>query len=295
MVVIEALSSQKAPEEALARSRRRRSHVGLIGWLAILWLLAVVFCAVFAQVLPIPSATRVAPAQRLLALGSPGHLLGTDNLGRDLFSRMVLGSRVSLVVAVVSLVIGTIVGVPAGMLAGYKRGRIDGAIMTIIDAVLAFPSLILVLGLVSFLGQNLLVISLALGLLAIPPYARLARAITAATAERSFVLAAKARGTRTFRILSYEIFPNLVPAILAYSMIAMGVVIVVEGSLSFLGLSVSAPQPSWGGLIAEGRAYMYQSVNMVLVGSLALFLTVFSLNYLGDVLRRHYDVREARI
>jgi peptide/nickel transport system permease protein len=291
---IETTVSAAAAESRPAK-RRRASRVGIGGWLAIAWLALIVFGAIFANVLPLPSATKVAPQFRLLPLGSPGHILGTDNLGRDLLARMVLGARVSLIVAVASLFIGTLVGVPLGMLAGYFRKYIDAVVMLFVDVVLAFPSLILVIGLVAFLGQNLQVISLALGLLAIPPYARLARAITIGVAARDFVLAAQARGTRDFRILTYEILPNLVPALLAYSMIAMGVVIVVEGSLSFLGLSVAAPQPSWGGLIAEGRAYMYQSVNMVLVGSGALFLTVIALNYLGDVIRRAFDVREARI
>ncbi len=250
------------------------------------WLALVVFGAVFASVLPISSPVALNPFHRLQGMGTGGHLLGTDDLGRDLLSRLVYGSRVSLIVGGASLGLGLVVGGALGMLGGFVGGWIERLITWLMDVLLSFPALVLLIALVAYVGHSLLDISLALGFLSVPVFARLARATTLVTAERDFVKAARGAGLSPARILVREVLPNVFPGLFAYGLIAMGVTIVVEGSLSFLGLSVSAPTPSWGGLIAEGQNFLHDDPALVLIPSIVLCITVLSLNLAGDTLRR---------
>jgi peptide/nickel transport system permease protein len=250
----------------------------------------VVLGAVLAPVLPIRSPNALDAFNRLQAAGSPGHLLGTDTLGRDVLSRIVYGARVSLTVGASSVVVGLTVGGILGMIAGYLRGWTERVIMWAIDVILSFPALVLLISVVAYVGRSLQTISLVLGFLAIPIYARLARAHTLAISEREFIMAARAIGVPGRRIVRREIVPNVLPPVLSYGLIAMGVVIVVEGSLSFLGLSVTAPTPSWGGLIAEGQTFLQQDPGLVLIPSAVLCLTVLALNLAGDTLRQRHEV-----
>jgi peptide/nickel transport system permease protein len=261
-----------------------------VGWLAI-----VVGSAIAADALPLLDPAAVDPFVRLQPPLAPGHFLGTDELGRDILARMVYGARVSLIVGIASVALGASVGVPLGMLAGYFRRRVDAGLMFVIDVLLAFPSLVLILAITAFIGQGIYPVVGVLGFLAIPAYTRISRAITLATSSKEFVLASRAQGARDVRILVHEIFPNLVPALMAFALINMGVLIVAEGSLSFLGLSVHVPTPSWGGLIAVGQFYLEDRPTMVLIPSFTLFATVLALNFLGDAVRKAYDVREGRI
>lgn len=261
---------------------------GVVFWLSAAWIAVVVLTAVLAPVLPL-DATTIDPVNRLLAVGSRGHVLGTDTLGRDLLARIVYGSRVSLVVGVSSVAIGLVAGTAVGMVAGYLRGWTERIIMWAVDVLLSFPALVLLISIVAFEGRSLLTISVALGFLSIPVYARLARAHTLGVAQREFVTAAQAVGMSRGRIMRREIVPNVLPPVLSYGLIAVGVVIVVEGSLSFLGLSVSAPTPSWGGLIAEGQTFLSQDPAVVLLPSAVLCLTVLALNLVGDTMRRRHE------
>ena len=259
---------------------------GITFWVSVSWLALVIFGAVFASVLPLDSPTDADPFNRLLPVGASGHFLGTDHLGRDVLARVVYGSRVSLIVGASSLVIGLLAGGSLGMVAGFIRGRVERLIMWAVDVVLSFPALVLLIALVAFVGRSLANISFALGFLAIPIYARLARAHTLAIGEREFVKAARSIGCSNWRILRRDVLPNVLPALLAYGFIAIGVTIVVEGSLSFLGLSVSAPTPSWGGLIAGGQDFMQEDAALVLIPASVMCLTVLALNMAGDSLRR---------
>jgi peptide/nickel transport system permease protein len=258
-----------------------------IGWLAL-----VVFGAVFADWLPLDSPEAVHPAQRLQS-PSAAHWFGTDQLGRDLFARVVYGSRVSLIVALSSFAIGLVIGGALGIVAGYLRGATDAVISWLTDVVLSFPALVLLIALVAYTGGGLLNICLALGFLAIPVYARLTRAHALSVGSEEFVLAARATGAGRTRVLWREVVPNVLPAVLAYGLVAMSLAIVVEGSLSFLGLSVSAPTPSWGGLIADGQKYIRQDTTMVIIPSAVLCLTVLTLNVVGERERRRYEVGDA--
>jgi peptide/nickel transport system permease protein len=271
----------------LAAARvRRNAKFGVVFWVSVTWLALIVFLAVFASLLPIPSPDALDPFRRLQGLGTNGHLLGTDDLGRDVLSRLVYGARVSLIVGAASFGFGLIVGGALGMVGGFVGGWLERLITWVMDVLLSFPALVLLIALVAYVGHSLFDISMALGFLGIPVFARLARATTLALAERDFVKAARGAGLSPARILRREVLPNVFPGLFAYGLIAMGVAIVVEGSLSFLGLSVSAPTPSWGGLIAEGQNFLHNDPALVLIPSIVLCLTVLALNLAGDTLRR---------
>ncbi len=227
---------------------------------------------------------------------SAGHILGTDILSRDTFARIVLGGWTSLIVAGTAAACGVIVGGFLGTFVGYVRGKTETVIMSIIDVILAFPALVLLLAMVSiFKVRNLFIIALVIGLLSIPAYTRVARANTLAIANREFVHAAQAIGTKKFKILFREIIPNVLPTLLAYALVAAAFVIVVEGTLSFLGLSVQPPEPTWGNMINEGRKDIKQTIFPVLWPSLALSFTVLSLNQVGDFLQKRSAFRSSAL
>jgi peptide/nickel transport system permease protein len=286
---------EAAPGGRRARRRGGRGGRGVIFWIATAWLVLVVLVAVLAPWLPLPDPEDQDLANRLAPPFTEGHLLGTDGLGRDVLSRLAFGARVSLIISVAAVSIGTLIGGSVGMAVGYARGRVDAVVMWALNVVLAFPGLVLLLGLVAFVGQSLLAITLVVGFLSVPTYARVARASTLAVSQREYVQAARALGASPGRILAREILPNVLLPVLAFGMVALGVVIVLEGSLAFLGLSVKAPDPTWGSMIAEGRRHLEQTSHLALVPSIVMFVTVLSVNFVGDALRSRFDVREASL
>ncbi|HET9608634.1 MAG TPA: ABC transporter permease [Acidimicrobiales bacterium] len=272
------------------RTRARRR--GAAFWLAVAWLVTVAVCALAAEWLPVPDP-NVPDVTRRFDPPNPDNLLGADALGRDQLSRVVHAARVSLVVSVSAVTIGMVVGGTLGTAVGYLRGRSERLVMATVDVMAAFPGLVLLLAVLAFVGRSLTVISLVIGLLSIPIYARVARANTLAVAQREFVHAAHTMGARRSRILFREIVPNVVPAVAAFALVAMGLVIVIEGSLALLGLSIEPPDPTWGGMIAASKPNLDRAPHTALVPSAAMFLTVLSLNFVGDTLRRSFDVKDA--
>jgi len=267
---------------------------GIGFWLALSWLAIVAICALFADLLPVADPLEPTIENRLNPPLSQ-NLLGADGLGRDMLARLVHGARVSVVIALVAVSIGMTVGGLLGLVVGYFRGGLERAVMAVVDVILGFPGLVLLLALVAFVGQSLTAIALVIGFLSIPAYTRVARANTLALAQREFVLAARAMGARAPRILLRELLPNVVFPVAAYALVAMGVIIVLEGALAFLGLSVEPPQPTWGGMIAEGKRYLRTHVHIALVPSVVMFMTVLSLNLVGDQLRARVDARESNL
>ncbi len=222
--------------------------------------------------------------------------LGTDALARDTFARIAHGGWVSLVVASISALFGIVVGGFLGSLVGFVRGRTETVVMSIIDVVLAFPALVLLLALVSiFEVRNLFVISGVIGFLSIPAYTRVARANSLAISNREFVLAARSIGTKPTRILFREIIPNVLPTLVSYAMVAAAFVVVVEGTLSFLGLSVQLPTSTWGNMINQSRKDIKTDALQVLWPSLALTFTVLSLNQVGDFFQKRKAVRASSL
>jgi peptide/nickel transport system permease protein len=267
----------------------------VVFWLALAWLALVVLVAVTASWLPLRDLDKQDLVNRLAPPLSDGHLLGTDGLGRDILSRLAFGARVSLIISLSAVSIGMLLGGTIGLAVGYFRGWLEGTVMWAVNVVLAFPGLVLLLGLVAFVGQSLLAITLVVGFLSVPVYARVARAATLAASQRDYVLAARALGASDRRIMLREILPNVVLPVAAFGLVALGVVIVLEGSLAFLGLSVQAPDPTWGSMIAEGRQHLSTTSHLAFIPSVAMFLTVLSVNFVGDVLRSRFDVRESRL
>jgi len=259
-------------------------------WLAVGWLAALILSAIFAPLLPLHSPTD---GELLSMLATPGaaHWFGADSIGRDIFARAVYGARVSLVVALGSVAIGLSVGGLLGILAGYFGGLADRMLTGTMTVVLCFPALVLAIAVISSLGPSLTNVTLAIGLLFIPAFARIARAGALGFREREFVLAAHALGAGSARILVREIVPNLVPTLLSYALVMLGVAILAEASLGFLGLSVRPPAPSWGGMIASERANMVSAPHAIYLPALVMFFSVLSINVLGERVRRLFDIR----
>lgn len=282
-----------ALEEAEGGALEKKG-LGLLFWISVVWVALVILLAVFAKIihLPDPSATDTAARRAGFSLH---HIFGTDQLGRDQFSRVVYGARVSMTVGFASIFFGTIIGGALGVIAGFYRGRLETFIMGCMDVLLAFPALVLALALVVFLGQNLRDVVLAISILAIAPIARLIRSATLAVSQREFVLAAKSLGAKNFRIIRKEILPVVMLPVMSFSLIGVAVAIVAEGGLAFIGQSVPAPQPTWGSMINDGRTVLQQDPWIAFVPSIVLFITVLALNFAGDTLRSRFDVREGAL
>ena len=281
---------------ALAIALHKKSRrFGAYFWIPMVWLIIVAIACIFAPFWGLPPADEIDWSY----IQSPpveGHPLGTDNLGRDLLSRIIWGGRVSLTVGFAAPFIGVGLGMILGMIAGYYRGWADEVIGILIDAWLAIPGLVILLLFSVVFGGSIFMVCVSLGLLFIQTAARITRAATLNYAGREFVLAAKAMGASDFRILRKEVFPNIIWPLVAFILIDIPIAIVIEGSLSFLGLSVKAPTPSWGGIIAEGREVLSTMPHIAMYPTIVMFLTVLSFNLVGDAIRRRLaDVREGAI
>lgn len=287
---------------ALPKPKRTRKPAGvgakIAFWVAVGWVTLLILTAVFAQFIPgLPSyQEKIGPFALQPGFDNGlGGLLGTDGVGRSTLSRIIYGARISLTIAIVSTAIGLVIGLVIGMLAGYYRGIADGGATIFANTVASLPPLLLLLALISAIGASLFGITIALGLVISNLYIRVTRGAVIANANREYVLAARALGATDARILIKEILPNLIPVLGAVIPVGMAIMIVVEGSLSFLGYGIPAPDPSWGGMIAAGSDIIrvYPWVVFPPIG--ALFLTVLSFNTIGDYLGRRTDVRTSQL
>jgi peptide/nickel transport system permease protein len=220
------------------------------------------------------------------------HPFGTDDLGRDGFSRVVWGARISMQAGVFSILLAMAIGVPVGLVAGYYRGGLDQVIMRLTDAWLAFPFLILAIGLVTILGPSLTNATLAIGLGATPTYIRLTRGLVLSTKEEDYVQGAGALGAGDVRVMARHILPNIASAILVQATVAIPTAIIAEAVLSFLGLGVQPPAPSWGTMLNAAQQFLEQAPWMAYWPGLAIFLLALSFNLAGDGLRDVLDPRD---
>ena len=231
---------------------------------------------------------RLAPPAWMTG-GTPEHLLGTDQIGRDLLSRVIYGGRVSLIVGVSSVLLSSTIGILLGLAAGYFGGKLDWTVMTVVNVVLTFPFVLLALAVIAVLGPSLPNMIAVLGIAGWPIYTRVIRAETIALKEREFVTAGRALGMSHLRLIFRQILPNLVSAGVVIATLQVAQVIVLESFLSFLGLGVQPPIPAWGNMLGEGRVYMLNSWWIAAFPGLAIFVTTLAINLMGNALRDWLD------
>lgn len=286
-----AVADDIADDETVDNAVKKRLGFGF--WVAVSWIGLVSLAALLAPWLPIADPNEIANgAPRDGILGD--NFMGTDALGRDVFARTIWGARISLGVGFLGILLGVVVGGALGIAAGYFKGLADQVISFVVFSLLSFPSLVLALLITASLSRSFLTVAMTLGIVGIAPISRLARATTIQFAEREFVQAAQVIGAKSRRIIVKELLPNVLIPMGALTLLGMGISIVAEGSLAFLGLSVEGEAISWGKSIVDGSQTrdLNQNSHVAFVPIFAMFLTVMALNFAGDRIREYTDVKE---
>lgn len=265
-----------------------KNKMAVMGFIIIL---AMVIIAVFAPFI----ATQAPEAQDLaVRFQSPSaeHFFGTDNFGRDIFSNVVYGARISLFIGLVATIISVVIGTIIGAVAGFFGGGVDNVLMRLVDIILSIPSLILAIAISAVLGTGIRNLILAVSLSSITNYARIVRASVLSVKEQEYVEAAKIGGASNFRLIFRHILPNCTGPIIVQATLGVGTAILQAASLSFIGLGVQPPTPEWGGMLSQGRSYIRDYPHMTIFPGLAIALTIFSLNLFGDGLSDTLDVKQ---
>lgn len=281
--------------EAAALTRRKRGKVTL--WFSYGWLGLCVFTSLTADLLPLKDYKETPPPGVIDQFRvKPGfrwpEFLGTDSLGRSELSRVIYGLRVSLLISVLAATLAFILAVIVGVTAGYMRGWVERVFDLLLDTILAYPPLMFLLAITAALRPGFMTLTIALMFLSFPTQAKVARANTLSFIGREFIVAARAMGAKTSRIIFVELLPNIILPVMSVTFLSMASLIVAEGSLSFLGLGIPSPTPALGGMIADGRTSLSTAPHMVFVPGIALLLTVFSLNTVGDRARALLGLRD---
>jgi peptide/nickel transport system permease protein len=290
MAQAESVAEAAAVDESAELPKRR---LGIVFWLSVAWIVALVFLALFRDLLPLRDPAELGIRTREVAkFEGPGWnaFFGADAQGRDMFARVVQGARPALILGVVVTTFGATMGTAVGMIAGYLRGKADGATSLLIDISLAFPGLVLLIAVRATFGNSMTVFIVLFSLTSVPAYARIVRGATFALAEREFVDAAASMGATRRRILLRELAPNILLPVLSFAFIGFALVIVAEGGLAFIGLSLD--QITWGKLIADGTGDISNHPHVALIPSTVMFLTILSFNLVGDGLRSLFSPRE---
>ncbi|MEO5901711.1 MAG: ABC transporter permease [Ilumatobacteraceae bacterium] len=278
-----------------------KRELGFWFWASVVWLALLVIAAVFADYLPLKSPT--ATFKGVSRQGpTAAHWFGADNIGHDVFSRTIFGARRSLAVSGAATMLGVIMGAAFGLIAGYYRKALDGAIVAVLNILLAIPGLVLLLTVIAFLAPpgksspnaQTVWATIALSVLTVPTIARVVRAQTMVWSDRDFVMASRTLGTRNKRIIVREILPNIVPALVSFAFIVGATLIIIEAALAFFGIG-DVSGVSWGLMIQNGRSQLEKSPHMVLFPALFMTITILALNFVGDQLRARFDVREGGI
>ncbi len=271
--------------EVRPRPHNLRHGVGvLVGLCNVFFLLAALLPGLIA-----PHSPYTQNPQDALQPPSRAYLLGTDQFGRDIFSRVVFGSRVAMLVGVGSILIALLVGVPLGLMAGYRGGHLDALLMRIQDALLSFPPVLLALLIIASFGASILNVVLTIAFVYTPRFARLVRASVLHIKTREFVTASQAVGASSWRVMIRVILPNAVAPITVQATLGMAVAILIESGLSYLGLGILPPTASWGNMLQHAQSYIYRAPWFILAPGTAIFLAVLSLNLAGDWLREWVD------
>jgi peptide/nickel transport system permease protein len=249
----------------------------------------IVVLAALAPLLPLRDPNITAPARRLGIPGAGGYWLGTDQLGRDVLSRLIWGARVSIVVAAVAAVVALVIGGAIGLLAGFYRGPVDTVLMRLVDVLMAFPYVLLAIALVAALGPGLLNALIAIAVVNISFYARGVRAATLVVRQLPYIEAARSLGASDFRVLTREVFPSIAPPLLVFVTLNLGALVVETAGLSFIGLGAQPPTADWGTMLADGRQFMMTAPHVAAIPGLAVLALVWGLNMVGDGLRDLLD------
>lgn len=263
-----------------------RNRLAAFGLIVILLLM---ITAIFAPLIAIYPPNQMDVTKSLLAPGVEGHLLGTDNYGRDIFSRLVYGARISMVVGIAAVLFGAVVGTLLGVVAGYFGGRLDSIIMRIMDGFSAFPFILLSITLMTVLGQGLFNVIIAIGVANIPGFARVVRGQVLSVKESEFIEVTRSLGAKHSRIIFHHILPNSFAPLIVYGTMSIAGAIISEASLSFLGLGVQPPTASWGSMLQEGKDFLVLSPHMATIPGIAILITVVGINLFGDGLRDALD------
>lgn len=262
--------------------RRSFRHGGLVFSLTVL--ACVVTAALFANLVAPYDPLAIDPGN-ILASPSAAHLLGTDEIGRDILSRLIFGARVSLSVAAAAVAVACLVGVPVGIAASYAGGRVETLVMRTIDVFVSLPEIFVAIVVLAFMSGGLGTLVLTIGLLYFPQFARVAHAVTAGIKAREYVLAAVSLGAGPVRIACYEVLPNMLSVIVVQASFTLSFAMLLEAGLSFLGLGVTPPRPSWGQMVGTLKDYLFTNPWPVVFPSLALFITILAVNLCGDWLQ----------
>jgi peptide/nickel transport system permease protein len=261
-------------------------------WIPGFLVLAILFlCFLWPIIGPVPSPTGGSILNSNLPSFSPGHLFGTDENGNDEWARLLYGGRASLEVSLGVTAIGLVIGGLLGAFAGYVGGWREGLIMRVLDVLIAFPALVLAVAIAERLGPGLVHTIWALSFFSVPALARIARAATLRVREQNYIVAAGLSGTGRTRTLLRHIVPNILPELITFALLGIGIIIVLEGALSFLGLGIPPPAPSWGNMIAAGQGILSAQPKFTMLPSAALFITVVCFNLLGESLRARWSAQ----
>lgn len=281
-------------EEIVSARIEDQRRLGVIFWLATSWILLILAATISTNFLPFLDPLEQDYAAVNDRWGAQ-YWVGTDHLGRDMFSRLIHGAGISFRVAFTSPFIGMAIGLTLGMCAGYFRGKVDSGVSILIDSILAFPNIVLAIAVLFFAGPTIINLVLVIAFYTIPQFTRVARANTLLYAQREFVVAARAQGASHLRILLRELLPNVMVPVAAYSLLVMSFTIVLEGTLSFLGVGIPPPTPTWGRMISEGLDELSENPFISMYPSLFMFLTILSLNLMGDRFRTMTDVKASSL
>lgn len=288
----DGLTTESLKTRVWARFRTDRLAVASLAFLALLGVVAAVFLVLRWLDIPWPYDPSLPALEQKLRPPSWDHWMGTDNLGRDVLTRLLHGSYISLTVGFVVVSVILAIGVTVGALAGYWRGWVDGVLMRIVDSIMCFPTFFLILTVVAVLGPKIWIVMLVIGLVSWTSTARLVRAEFLSLRENQYVAAARALGEGHFRIMFRHILPNALAPILVTAVLEIPAAILIEASLSFLGFGVQPPRPTWGNIITDGKTYFLEAWWLILFPGIAILVTTLAFYLAGDGLREAVNVRK---
>ncbi|MBN6884966.1 peptide/nickel transport system permease protein [Cytobacillus horneckiae] len=276
---------KKEHEFILTAKKLLKNKLAVIGLIIIILQVGM---AIFAPMMTSHDPVKQNLAASELPIFSEGHWLGTDNYGRDVWSRIVFGSRISLVVGIVAVSLGLLGGVTLGLLGGYYK-KLDGIIMRIVDLLFSFPGILLAMLIIAVLGTSLINVAIAISIWSIPACARIVRGSVLSIKEKEYIMAMKSVGASDLRIMFKHILPNCFAPIIVFATMRMATAILSTAALSYLGLGAQPPTPEWGAMISQGQAFMWSSPHLTIIPGIAIMLTVFAFNVVGDGLRDAID------